>query len=73
MPSVSSSISPFACRSATPGHYIRGHGRKKVLFGSNFPMITPGECLEGVGELGLPAEARGLFLGGNARRVYRIG
>lgn len=50
--------------------YLRGHGRQKVLFGSNFPMITPAECLAGVDALGLDDEARALFLGGNAARVF---
>jgi hypothetical protein len=52
--------------------YMRGHGKKKVLFGSNFPMITPAECLEHVGTLGLSDEARALFLGGNAARVFGL-
>lgn len=52
--------------------YMRGHGRTKVLFGSNFPMITPAECLEHVDALGLGDEARALFLGGNAERVFRL-
>ncbi len=52
--------------------YMRGHGRKKVLFGSNFPMITPAECLAGLDALELPDEARALFLGGNAQRVFRL-
>jgi hypothetical protein len=53
--------------------YMRGHGKKKVLFGSNFPMISPSECLMGLDALGLSDEARGLFLGGNAARVFRLG
>jgi len=52
--------------------FMRGHGRKKVLFGSNFPMITPSDCLAQLDELGLSDEARELFLGGNARRVFRL-
>lgn len=52
--------------------YMRGHGRTKVLFGSNFPMITPAECLADVDALKLPDEARALFLGGNAVRVFRL-
>ena len=39
--------------------YLRGHGRKKVLFGSNYPMILPGECLEQVDSLGLDDEPGG--------------
>lgn len=52
--------------------YLRGHGKKKVLFGSNFPMITPAECLADLDALALGPEARALFLGGNAARVFRL-
>lgn len=52
--------------------YLRGHGRRKVLFGSNYPMLTPLQCLKGLDELGLDDEARGLFLAGNARRVFGL-
>jgi predicted TIM-barrel fold metal-dependent hydrolase len=44
-------------------------GRRKVLFGTNYPMIPPLRALEGLDELGLDEEARELFLGGNARRL----
>lgn len=50
--------------------YMKGHGRKKVLFGTNYPMITPAKALEGIDELGLDAQARALFLGGNAARLF---
>ena len=26
--------------------YMRGHGRRKVLFGTNYPMVTPKRALE---------------------------
>jgi predicted TIM-barrel fold metal-dependent hydrolase len=52
--------------------YLKGHGRKKVLFGSNYPMVTPGDCLASLDELGLDDEAKRLFLGENARRVFRL-
>lgn len=52
--------------------YLAGHGRKKVLFGSNYPMLTPGDCLAQVDTLGLDAEARRLFLGDNAARVFGL-
>jgi hypothetical protein len=52
--------------------YLRAHGKKKVLFGSNFPMLSPGECLPEVDALGLKDDVRALFLGGNARRVFRL-
>lgn len=53
--------------------YLRAHGRKKVMFGSNFPMILPSACLEGLDALGLDAETRRLFLGQTAARVFRLG
>jgi predicted TIM-barrel fold metal-dependent hydrolase len=52
--------------------YMRGGGRKKVLFGSNFPMILPGNALADLDALGLDEEARELFLAGNARRVFGL-
>lgn len=52
--------------------YARAHGSKKVLFGSNFPMITPLECLRGLDALGLDDEPRRAFLGGNAVRVFGL-
>jgi len=52
--------------------YLKAHGRKKVLFGSNFPMVQPGDCLAQVDALGLDEEARRLFLGENARRVFGL-
>jgi len=52
--------------------YMRGHGRRKVLFGSNYPMILPARALEGVEGLGLDETAREMFLGGNAMRVFDL-
>jgi predicted TIM-barrel fold metal-dependent hydrolase len=52
--------------------FMKGHGRKKVLFGSNHPMIFPGACLAGVDALGLDEEAKAMFLGGNAARVFGV-
>jgi len=50
--------------------YLGGNGRRKVLFGSNYPMITPAQALKRFGELPLDDEARALFLGGNASRLF---
>lgn len=52
--------------------YLRGHGRSKVLFGSNYPMLMPQDCLKGLEGLGLEEPARAAFLGGNAERVFRL-
>ncbi len=53
--------------------YLKSRGgRRKVLFGTNYPMIVPEHALEGVDELGLDAEVRELYLDGNARRVFGL-
>ncbi len=53
-------------------NYLRGHGRKKVLFGTNYPMLTAARCLEDIDELKLEEEAKGLFLHANARRTFKL-
>lgn len=52
--------------------YLRKDGRKKVLFGSNFPMIMPSQCLTELDELGLDDEARERFLWRNAAEVFDL-
>lgn len=52
--------------------WLRGRGRTRVLFGSNWPMIAPARCLEGLAELGLDEETERLYLGENARRVFAL-
>ena len=47
-------------------------GRRKVLFGTNYPMILHQHALQDLDALGLDEEARGLFLGGNAQRLLGI-
>jgi uncharacterized protein len=44
-------------------------GRRKVMFGTNYPMLGHQQALEGIDALGLDDEARDLFLAGNAQRV----
>jgi uncharacterized protein len=50
--------------------YMRGHGASKVLFGTNYPMITHEKALEGIDSIGFTAECRAKFLGENAIRVF---
>jgi hypothetical protein len=52
--------------------YLKTNGRKKVMFGTNYPMITPSKALEGLDGLGLDEETRDLFLFGNAARVFDL-
>lgn len=52
--------------------YMRGPGKRKVMFGTNFPMLTPEECLAGLETLDLGAEVESLFLAENARRAFNL-
>jgi len=52
--------------------YLRGHGRRKVLFASNYPMVQPAECAAQMDVLGLDEETRRLFLHDNAARVFGL-
>ena len=51
---------------------MQGHGRTKVMFGTNYPMITAAKALEDLDRLELDHEAKQLFLQGNAARVFDL-
>jgi predicted TIM-barrel fold metal-dependent hydrolase len=51
---------------------MRSNGRRKVMFATNYPMITAQRALEGLDGLELDAETTELFLSGNARRVFGL-
>ncbi len=53
--------------------FMREEGRERVMFGSNWPMLTPARCLKALPDLGLDQGTKGLFLAGNARRAFRLG
>lgn len=49
-----------------------GTGQRKVLFGTNYPMIAHAHALAGLDDLGLSDEARRDFLHDNAERVFSL-
>src|SRR5437763_1804382 len=49
--------------------YLRGHGRRKVLFGSNHPFWPAVDCLAELDSLGLDEATTSAFLYDNAARV----
>jgi hypothetical protein len=51
---------------------MNAHGASKVMFGSNYPMITPGDCLQDLDSLGLRAENQEMFLYKNAEAVFDL-
>lgn len=52
--------------------YLKGHGRSKVLFGSNHPFWPAPDCLHGIADLELDDTTHRLFLAENARRAFRL-
>jgi predicted TIM-barrel fold metal-dependent hydrolase len=73
-PNVYIDTSAYTVRRYPPNlvAYLKSHGRNKVLFGSNWPMIAPRKALEGLEDLALDAETAAAFLGRNAARVYGL-
>jgi len=47
-------------------------GADKILFGSDYPLLTPGRLLKELGSLDLPEETKSLILSGNAQRLLGI-
>ncbi len=47
-------------------------GQRKVLFGTNYPMIRHAHALAGLDELGLADDAVADYLHGNAERVFQL-
>lgn len=52
--------------------YLCKRGQDKVLFGSNYPMISLKRCLDEVDGLGLDEGVRRKFLRDNAVRVFKL-
>lgn len=52
--------------------FMRGPGASRLMFGTNWPMLSPVQCLKGLKELGLSQEQEKDFLEGNARRVFNL-
>jgi uncharacterized protein len=52
--------------------WMKSIGRSRVMFGTNWPMLSPAQCLKGLAGLGLAPEAEAAFLAGNAARVFRL-
>ena len=54
------------------GQLAAAFGADRILFGSNYPMITPKDCLEGIDALDIPADILDKFLSETARSVFRL-
>jgi predicted TIM-barrel fold metal-dependent hydrolase len=52
--------------------YLKGRGRTKVMFGTNYPMMTAARALAALDSLELDDETRHRFLTANAHEVFRL-
>ena len=52
--------------------FMKGEGKKRVMFGTNFPMLSASRCLAKLDALNLDDKTKALFLGENAKRVYGL-
>ena len=52
--------------------FLKSNGGHKVMFGTNYPMITPAKCLTALDDLQLADDTKAAFLGGTAARVFKI-
>ena len=50
--------------------FVRGPGRSKVIFGTNFPTVGHRHALDQVAEFALDADVEQALLGGTARTVF---
>ncbi len=64
--------SPYLYEDAIYRH-VGGWAASKILFGSDFPLLTPSRCLRRVRRLGLSAEVEAQILYGNAARLLGLG
>ncbi len=51
---------------------MKGEGRTRIMFGTNFPMLTAKRCLEKLDMLSLDEKTKAAFLGSNAKRVFGV-
>jgi len=52
--------------------YMKGLGASRVMFGTNWPMLSHAQCLKGLDGLALSEKGREAFLSGNARRAFKL-
>lgn len=52
--------------------FMKTLGQNRVMFGTNWPMLTPAQCLQKLDTLGLSKNQKEAFLFGNAKRVFKL-
>jgi hypothetical protein len=64
--------SPLLYNSQIYSQVIQLVGANRILFGSDYPLLTQRRLLNEIGSLDLPGEVMNLILSGNARRLLGI-
>ncbi|MDP2932304.1 MAG: amidohydrolase family protein [Chloroflexota bacterium] len=64
--------SPYLYRPQVYRQVIELVGADKVLFGSDYPLLSPARLLKDIDSVNLPVEAKNQILAGNARRLLGI-
>ncbi len=52
-------------------HYANSYGMRKVLFGTDWPVIDPERAVKEIDELGFKPEAKTLLMRDNALRIFK--
>jgi uncharacterized protein len=52
--------------------WMKGVGASRVMFGTNWPKLSPAKCLAGLPRLELSSDQQTAFLRGNALRVFGL-
>lgn len=52
--------------------FMKGPGRGRVMFGSNWPMVDMASSLKDLSKLGLEPKVEEAFLSGTAKRVFKL-
>lgn len=52
--------------------FMKAAGRGRVMFGTNWPMLSPKHCLKGLEQLTLDPPLQDAFLQGTARKVFNL-
>ena len=53
-------------------HFLKGAGREKVMWGTDYPLLDLVRTRKQVGELELAPDIEEAFLFGNAARVFNL-
>ena len=68
-----SAASPYLYSPQVYSYVSQLVGSEKILFGSDYPLLSPSRLLSQIDSLGLDEEARDMILSGNARSLLDIG